>query len=33
MFDSQKLLKKEKENVKKNIFLMIGCTMESMKEN
>lgn len=33
MFDSRKLLMKEKKNVKKNGFLMFGFIIENTKEN
>ena len=33
MFGSKKVLKKEKENVKKNYFLIFGITIENSKAN
>ena len=32
MFGSQKVLGKEKKNIKENYFLMFGFTMENAKE-
>ena len=33
MFDSRKVLRKEKKNAKKNGFLMFGFIMKNTKEN
>ena len=33
MLGYQKILKKEKKNVKENDFFMFGCHMKNIKEN